>query len=78
MNIEGGEKETHQGIKNFSFIKRFINSYHDFRANNSDEEYFHTKEVVISLLEANSYVIKPFNNGISFADGGVYSRRSDL
>lgn len=78
MNIEGAEKEIPQGIKDFSFIKSFIISCHDFRENNGDGEYFRTKEVVISLLEANGYVIKPFNYSISFADDWVYAERSDL
>ena len=78
MNIEGAEKEILQGIEDFSFIKRFIISCHDFRANNGDGEHFRTKEVVTSILESNGYVIKPFNYGISFADDWVYAERADL
>lgn len=78
MNIEGAEKEILQGIEDFSFIKRFIISCHDFRANNGDGEHFRTKETVISILENNGYVIKPFNYGISFADDWVYAERRDL
>lgn len=78
MNIEGAEKEILQGIADFSFIKRFIISCHDFRANNGDGEYFRTKESVISTLESNGYVIKPFNYNIDFADDWVYAERVDL
>ncbi len=78
MNIEGAEKEILQGIDNFSFIKRFIISCHDFRANNGDGEYFRTKEFVVSTLEKNGYRIKPFNYGISFANDWIYAERADL
>lgn len=78
MNIEGAEKEILLGIDDFSFIKRFIISCHDFRANNGDGEFYRTKDVVISTLESNGYVIKPFNYGISFADDWVYAERNDL
>ena len=78
MNIEGAEKEILQGINDFSLIKRFIISCHDFRADNGDGEYFRTKESVISTLKSNGYVIKPFNYGISFADDWVYAERADL
>lgn len=77
MNIEGAEKEILQGIEDFSFIKRFIISCHDFRANNGDGEYFRTKEVVVSALKNNGYTIKPFNYGIGFADDWVYAERKD-
>lgn len=78
MNIEGAEKEIIQGIDDFSFIKRFIISCHDFRANNGDGEWFRTKEVVTARLKEKGYTIKPFNYGIDFADDWIYAERADL
>lgn len=75
MNIEGAEKDIIQSINDFSFIKRFIISCHDFRANNGDGEFFRTKEVVVATLKENGYIIKPFNYGISYADDWVYAER---
>lgn len=75
MNIEGAEKEILRGIEDFSFIKRFIISCHDFRANNGDGEWFRTKEAVTSILKENGYLIKTFNYGISFADDWIYAER---
>lgn len=75
MNIEGAEKEIIQGINDFSFIKRFIISCHDFRADNGDGEWFRTKQAVTGMLEENGYIIKSFNYGIDFADDWVYAER---
>lgn len=75
MNIEGAEKGIIQGIEDFSFIKRFIISCHDFRANNGDGEWFRTKESVIATLKDKGYTIKPFNYGIDFADDWVFAER---
>jgi FkbM family methyltransferase len=73
MNIEGAEKSIVEGISDFSFIKRFIISCHDFRANNGDGEYLRTKSAVVACLEKNGYDIRPFNYGISFADDWIYA-----
>lgn len=75
MNIEGAEKEIIQGIDDFSFIKRFIISCHDFRANNGDGEWFRTKEVVTAALQENGYTVKPFTYGINFVDDWIYAER---
>lgn len=75
MNIEGAEKEIVQGIDDFSFIKRFIISCHDFRANNGDGEWFRTKGAVIAKLKEEGYTIKSFDYGISFADDWIYAER---
>ena len=75
MNIEGAEKGIIQGIEDFSFIKRFIISCHDFRANNGDGEWFRTKESVIATLKDKGYTIKPFNYGIVFAYDWVFAER---
>jgi FkbM family methyltransferase len=75
MNIEGAEKEILQGIDDFSFIKRFIISCHDFRADNGDGEWFRTRNAVTETLKKNGYIIKPFNYGINFADDWVYAER---
>ncbi|MCK4706211.1 MAG: FkbM family methyltransferase [Gammaproteobacteria bacterium] len=78
MNIEGAEKYIIQGIEDFSFIKRFIISCHDFRANNGDGEWFRTKETVTAILKENGYIIKPFESGVNFVDDWVYAERKDL
>ncbi|MFV2055997.1 MAG: FkbM family methyltransferase [Thiohalomonadales bacterium] len=75
MNIEGAEKEILQGIEDFSLIKRFIISCHDFRANYGDGEYFRTKEIVTTILTENGFTIKKFSYGIDFADDWVYAER---
>ncbi|MDH5612956.1 MAG: FkbM family methyltransferase [Gammaproteobacteria bacterium] len=75
MNIESAEKELVQGIDDFSFIKRFIISCHDFRANKGDGEWFRTKDAVIATLKENGYSIKSFNYGMDFADDWVYAER---
>ena len=76
MNIEGAEKEILRGIRDFSFIKRFIISCHDFRADNGDGEWFRTREAVTAVLKENGYSIKPFNYGIDFADDWIYAERT--
>lgn len=78
MNIEGAEKELLSNIVDFSIIKRFVISCHDFRANSGDGEFYRTKEFVISKLETNGYVVKPYNYGIDFAEDWVYAERRDL
>ena len=58
MNIEGAETDVLNSISDFSMIKRFIISCHDFRANRGEGEYFRTKDKVIKILESNNYIIK--------------------
>lgn len=77
MNIEGAEKEILQAIDDFSIIRRFAISCHDFRANAGDGEWFRTKSVVTRTLQENGYRIKPYNYGIDFADDWVYAERVD-
>ena len=76
MNIEGAEKEIVQGIDDFSLIKRFVISCHDFRANNGDGEWFRTRDVVTAVLKENGYLIKSYNYGIDFADDWIYAERA--
>ena len=75
MNIEGAEKEVLQGITDFSRIKRFIISCHDFRAENGEGEWYRSREVVTGILTDNGYTIKGFNYGISWADDWIYAER---
>ena len=75
MNIESAEKEVLESILDFSQIKRFIISCHDFRADNGDGEWYRTKTVVTKILKDNGYSIKTFNYGIGFADDWVYAER---
>ncbi len=75
MNIEGAEKEILQHINDFSFIKRFIISCHDFRANNNEGEWYRTKEEVLSILKKNGYSIKTFSYGINWADDWIYAEK---
>ena len=75
MNIEGAEKEIIQQITDFSFIKRFVISCHDFRANNNEGEWYRTKDVVVSRLKENGYTIKTFKYGVSWADDWIFAER---
>ena len=75
MNIEGAEKEIIQQIDDFSFIKRFVISCHDFRANNSEGEWYRTKDVVVSTLKDNGYTLKTFKYGVSWADDWIFAER---
>ena len=75
MNIEGAEKEIMQSINDFSLIKRFIISCHDFRANNNEGEWFRTKAIVVKVLLDNGYKLKTFSYGINWADDWIYAER---
>ena len=75
MNIEGAEKPLIESIKDFSIIKRFIISCHDFRANNNEGEFYRTKSDVISRLKDNGYTIKTFDLGISWADDWIFASK---
>lgn len=77
MNIEGGEKPLLDSIEDFSIIKRFIISCHDFRANNNEGEFYRTKDFVIKKLKDNGYEIKTFNYGIDWSDDWIYAERSN-
>jgi len=76
MNIEGAEKEVLAEIKDFSLIRRFIISCHDFRANHGEGEFYRSKKTVLEILQANKYQIKQFNYGINWADDWIYAERS--
>lgn len=75
MNIEGAEKEIINQIRDFSFIKRFIISCHDFRADNNEGESYRTRDIVVSRLKEAGYAIKKFNYGIAWADDWVYAEK---
>lgn len=75
MNIEGAEKPLIESITDFSIIKRFIISCHDFRANNNEGEFYRTKSDVITKLKDNGYTIKTFELGISWADDWIFASR---
>lgn len=75
MNIEGAEKEILQHISDFSIVKRFIISCHDFRANNNEGDWYRTKDSVIAILKKNGYSIKTFSYGVSWADDWLYAER---
>lgn len=75
MNIEGAEKEVLQSITDFSIIRRFIISCHDFRANNDEGEWYRTRDVVTEILTKHGYEIKTFSYGISWADDWLYAER---
>jgi len=78
MNIEGAEKEVLQGISDFSIIRRFIISCHDFRANKNEGEWYRSKEIVTGILIREGYKIKTFDYGINWADDWIYAERQDL
>lgn len=75
MNIEGAEKEVIQQITDFSFIKRFVISCHDFRANNGEGEWYRSRAVVESRLREQGYVIRSFTCGIPWADDWIFAER---
>ncbi len=75
MNIEGAEKEVLKQIDNFSHIKRFIISCHDFRANNGEGEWYRSKETVTRILTNQGYHIRSFQHGISWADDWIYAEK---
>lgn len=75
MNIEGAEKDILQNIDDFSLIKRFIISCHDFRANHGEGEHFRSKAIVTDILEKNGYSLKTFDYGINWADDWIYAER---
>ena len=62
-------------ITDFSIIKRFIISCHDFRAENGEGEWYRTKDVVTKILERNGFKIKVFKYSISWADDWIYAER---
>ena len=51
MNIEGAEKDILKSISDFSIIKRFNISCHDFMANNNEGEYYRSKRQILKILE---------------------------
>ena len=75
MNIEGAEKEIMQQIDDFSFIRRFVISCHDFRANNNEGDWYRTKDAVVSMLKENGYAIKTFQYGIGWADDWIFAEK---
>ena len=75
MNIEGAEKEIIQDISDFSMIKRFVISCHDFRANNNEGEHYRTRNTVVSTLEKNGYTVKTFNYGVNWADDWIFAEK---
>lgn len=75
MNIEGAEKQLMESIDDFSIIKRFIVSCHDFRANNAEGDFYRTKKDVISKLEENDYKIRTFDYGISWSDDWIFAAK---
>lgn len=76
MNIEGAEKEIMQSITDFSVIRRFIISCHDFRANNGEGEWYRSRDIVTKYLLENGYQIRTFKYGISWADDWIYAERA--
>lgn len=75
MNIEGAEKEVMRLITDFTIVKRFIISCHDFRANNNEGEWLRTKDFVQKVLIDNGYTIKCFNHGINWADDWIFAEK---
>jgi len=77
MNIEGAEKYMLEAISDFSRIKRFIISCHDFRANSGDGEHFRTKQDVLKVLKENNYEIKTFNYGKVWTEDWIYAEQKN-
>jgi FkbM family methyltransferase len=75
MNIEGAEKQLIESIDDFSIIKRFIISCHDFRANNGEGEFYRTKKDVMSKLQENGYKIRTFDYGTIWSDDWIFASK---
>ena len=75
MNIEGAERDLLKSIDDFSMVRRFAISCHDFRANHGDGEFFRTKDDVMRILAENDYEIKQFSYGRDYADDWIYAER---
>lgn len=78
MNIEGAEKDVMRLITDFSIVKRFAISCHDFRANNNEGEWLRTKAIVKEALVKNGYTIKEFKYGINWADDWIYAENKSF
>lgn len=78
MNIEGAEKDTLSSITDFSIIKRFIISCHDFRADSGDGEFFRTKDFVLKTLKENNYNIKTFDAEEAWHRDWIYAEKKDI
>ena len=78
MNIEGAEKDILSSITDFSIIKRFNISCHDFRAENGDGEYYRSKEHVLKILKEHDYVIKTYSCGYDWSDDWIYAEQKNL
>ena len=75
MNIEGAEKELLNSMKDFTPIKRFVISCHDFRANNNEGEYYRTRDIVEKILICNKYTLKQFSYGQAWSDDWIYAEK---
>jgi len=73
MNIEGAEKMLIAGIDDFTVIKRFVISCHDFRADQGEGESYRTKKFVTSTLDGLGYKIKTFSYGINWSDDWIFA-----
>ena len=78
MNIEGAEKDILTSIKDFSIIKRFNISCHDFRANNNEGEYYRSKQQVLKVLKDNNYIIKTYELGYDWSDDWIYAEQKNV
>jgi len=73
FSIEGAEKSLIASIDDFSIIKRFVISCHDFRADHGEGESYRTKKFVVSMLAGLGYKIKTFSYGISWSDDWIFA-----
>jgi len=75
MNIEGAEKDIIQNITDFSIVKRFIISCHDFRAENGEGDFYRSRDIVTKTLKKNGFTIRSFNYSINWADDWIYAEQ---
>lgn len=75
MNIEGAEKDIIQNITDFSIVKRFIISCHDFRAENGEGDFYRSRDVVTKTLKKNGFTIRSFNYSTNWADDWIYAEQ---
>jgi FkbM family methyltransferase len=76
VNIEGAERFVISNMeKALPLIKNFSIECHDFRYYSEGDEFFKTKELVVSFLEKHGYTVTSQATGIPYIDDWVYASR---
>jgi FkbM family methyltransferase len=76
VNIEGAEQLILKGMDNFvSILLNGAISCHDFRHQNGEEEFYKTKEIVVSYFKSKGFNILIRQTGNNLLDNYVYISR---